>query len=507
LSQPEPDAVTGQSGVAHRTLRGMAWGYASFIAGGVLVLASTAVLARLLDPDDFGLVALAITFIALLEGIADLGLTSALVIQKEEEVLERAETVFASTVAFGFALSAALAAASPLIASFFDEPELAGITAALGATFFIRSLSATHYALALKRLDIRARTISELVELVVRGVVGIVLAIAGAGVWSLVVGYLAGTVALGIALVLQIPWRPKLKPRAADLRAMIGFGGTITAVNLLATAIARIDYLFVGRALGPAALGLYTLGFRLPELLILGLAGVAGSVLFPAFTAVDREALGNAFLVSLRYTLMLALPLTVGLAVLAEPLILVAFGDRWEGSVATMQIVAFYSFAHAIGIPAGTVYKATGRAGVLLGFAVAELILLALLLALFVDRGIEAAAWSQAVVAALAGTAGVWLASRVLRLPVRRIGREALPTALATAAMAPALLLAATLIDSSLAAVIVGGVVGAGVYLGVLAMVVPDSLRYLLDRLRSAGGDGEMPPGIQGPADDPEMLI
>lgn len=494
-------------GVAHRTIRGMFWAYASYVLGSGLVLISTAILARLLNPDDFGVVALAITFIALLQGVADLGLSSALVIQKDEEVYEKAETVFASTVVIGFIVSALLALFSPLIATFFDEPQLAGVTAALGSSFFISSLSATHYALALKQLNIRARTIAELAELIVRAVVGIILALAGAGVWSLVIGYLAGSVALGIALVVQIHWRPKLQPRRADLRELLGFGGTLSAVNILATAISRTDYLFVGRALGPAALGLYTLGFRLPELLILGLAAVAGSVLFPAFTAVDRDVLGRAFLVSLRYTVMLALPLAVVLAVLAEPTITVVFGDQWEGSVVTMQIVCIYSFAHAIGIPAGTVYKATGRAGVLLWFAVAELILLVVLLALFVDRGIEAAAWSQTAVALLAGAAGIGLASRVLGLPVRDLATEATPSAIATAAMSPFLIAAAILIDSPLASMIVGGLIGGGVYVGTLALVAPHTLRYLFERIRRQRGSEPPPPDIPGPADDPEMLI
>ncbi len=135
-----------EHGIGTRTMRGMAWAYGSYVGGRVLVLASTAVLARLLTPEDFGVVALAITFMALLEGFSDLGLSAALVIQDEERLAERAQTVFVTSVALGAVLTVIIAALAPFMAEFFHEPELTGIAAALGCNFFLRSLGSTHYA-------------------------------------------------------------------------------------------------------------------------------------------------------------------------------------------------------------------------------------------------------------------------------------------------------------------------------------------------------------------------
>ena len=114
---------------------------------------------------------------------------------------------------------------------------------------------------------------------------------------------------------------------------MLRFGGTLTGLNLLTAMETNLDFIFIGRFLTASDLGLYSLGFRLPELLILNLSVVAGQVLFPAFASIEREDLNRAFRVSLRYTLMIALPMAAGLAVLAEPFILALFGDQWEGSV------------------------------------------------------------------------------------------------------------------------------------------------------------------------------
>src|SRR5439155_15169153 len=117
----------------------------------------------------------------------------------------------------------------------------------------------------------------------------IAFAIAGFGAWSLVIGYLAGSVALTAVLWVMVPWRPSLKPHREHLRSMLSFGGLLTGVNLLTAVETNLDYLFLGRFGTATDLGLYSLGFRLPELLILNLSVVAGQVLVPAFAPTVRD--------------------------------------------------------------------------------------------------------------------------------------------------------------------------------------------------------------------------
>jgi PST family polysaccharide transporter len=490
-------AERAEHGVGARTLRGMAWAYSSYVGGRLLVLLSTAILARLLVPAEFGIVALALTMMALLEGLADLGLSQALVIQPKEVLHERAETVFVSSVALGLAMTIVVAALSPVVAMFFDEPELTAIAAVLSLNFLLRSLGATHYALAQKALDFRARTGAELAGVVARGVVGIGLALAGFGAWSLVLGYLIGTLVFDAAIWAMVRWRPKLEPRRAHLRSMIGFGGTLTAVNVVAALISNADYVFIGRALGTTALGLYTLGFRLPELLVINLSVVAGRVLFPAFTAVDYDALGRAYLLAFRYTAMISLPLSAGLAVLAEPLVLVAFGDQWLDAVTVMQILAVYALAITIGIPAGAAYKATGRAGVLLKLGLARLILLLIALFLFVDLGIDAVAACQAALAGAFSIVGIWLAGHLLDVGPRRILSELWPLIAATLPMVAAVAAVDYAIETPVLALLAGTAVGAIVYLGALWLLRPQWIRYLYGRLRARprpDAEDEQPP-------------
>jgi PST family polysaccharide transporter len=247
--------------------------------------------------------------------------------------------------------------------------------------------------------------------------------------------------------------------------------------------INQVDYIFVGRVLGTHALGLYTLGFRLPELLIVSLAVVAGRVLFPAFAAVDRDALGRAFLVSVRYAGVIAFPLAAGLAALAEPFVLAVFGDTWAGSVDCMRVLSLYGLGVAIGIPAGIAYKATGQAGVLLKLALPRTALVVGSIALVVDQGIVAVAACQAAVAALFALIGLGIASRMLAVAPAHLASALWPALVAAAGMGVAGLAASVAIESPWAAIAVGVPLSAAVYAGLLWLLARDVVRDIRRRL------------------------
>jgi PST family polysaccharide transporter len=449
----------------------------------MLVLASTAVLARLLTPEDFGLVALALTIMALLEAFADLGVGHALVVNTEDAVEDRAETAFVVSISVGLVLTLIVAGLSPLWAEIFDEPELIPITAVLGCNFLLRSFKSVHEWLARKALDFRVLTVADFADAAVRGTTGIVLALAGLGVWALVIGYLVGTVARIVAVWARVHWRPRLKPQRAHLRQLLTFGGGLSLVSLLNAFIGTFDDLVVGQVLGATALGLYVLGFRLPELLIINISNVASEVLFPAFASVSRDAHAAAYLTALRYTLMVGLPLAAGLCVLAEPLVLALFGDQWRETVTVTQILTIYALGVTIGIPAGTVYKATGRAGVLVRLAIFRAALLAAGVLLLVDRGIDWVAASQAAVAGLFSLIGLALATRLLSVRPGEIARAVWPCLLPTAGMAGVLLAIDAAIGPEWLVVVAGGIAGAATYLGLVALIAPSSLQYIRHRL------------------------
>ena len=236
-----------------------------------------------------------------------------------------------------------------------------------------------------------------------------------------------------------VPWRPHLRLERRQLTPLLGFGGALTGVDVFAAIQSNVDYVFVGRVLGTAALGVYTLAFRLPDLIINNLTIVASTVLFPAFALVERQALRYAYLTTIRYTVMLALPLAVGLAILAEPFILAAFGEKWHGAIVPMQVLVIYAVFPALTTPPGVIYKAIGRADILLKLSLIRTPLLIAAIAVFVHKGITAVAACQAGVVVVFFFITTGIASRMLDVTPRQIAAAVSPSVAASAVLALAL--------------------------------------------------------------------
>jgi O-antigen/teichoic acid export membrane protein len=473
--------TAAKHGIATRTLRGMFWAYGSYIGTRGASLLSIAILTRIISPGDFGLVALAGTFMTFLEMLQGLGVANALIVVDADEVEIQAETAFALSAGMGALLALITAALSPAAVALFHQPRLYAVMPALGLTFFIYGLGSTHYSLAMKSMDFRSRTSAEIADAVARGGVGIALALAGAGVWALVAGYIAGNVAMDVVLWTKISWRPRLRPQRRHLRTLLGFGGATTAIGIMAAFLAEFDNLVVGRVLGVTQLGYYSIATKLPYLFIISLAAVAGEVLFPAFATLEREAMGRAFLTALRYTAMVALPLTAILVTLAEPVTIGVFGPHWRPAIAAAQVLCLWAVMSPISMVCGNALKARGRAKLLLMLAIPQAIAIVVGSLLIARHGIVAVSWLQAGIAVAAQLVTIGIAQRMMSLTTRSIAGALAPPLLASCGLALALFGVHEAISQPWPAIVVGGAVGVLVYGILLHLLSPD----MLPRLRA----------------------
>jgi O-antigen/teichoic acid export membrane protein len=464
----------------------MFWSYGSYIGTRGSSLLATAVLTRILAPGDFGLVALAGTFMTFLDMLQGLGVGNALVVVKADEVEAHAETAFAVSTTVAVILALITAALSPAAVALFHQPQLYSVMPALGLTFFFYGLGSTHYALATKQMDFRSRTYAELVDAIVRGGVGVALALAGAGVWALVVGYSAGNIAMDVVLWKLVPWRPRFRPQRRHLRVLLGFGGVTTAVGIMAAFLAEFDNLVVGRVLGVTALGYYSIATKLPYLFIISLASVAGNVLFPAFATIGDDEIGRAFLTALRYTAMVTLPLTAILSVLARPITLAVFGPEWEPAVGAAQVLCLWALMSPSNMVCGNALKSRGRADLVLYLAIPQAIAIVVGSLLFVRHGIVAISWVQAVIAVVAQLLTITITMRVFRLGPGRVVVSIGPPLLASGGLALVLFGVYEAISAPWPAVIVGGALALPVYGGLLHLLSPT----LLPRLRAMAFPG-----------------
>jgi len=415
------------------------WNYVSFAAGKVLVLVTMAVLARLLTPEDFGIVGFATLVVAYLAVLKDLGLGAAL-IQRRDDVEESAETVFVANLVLGAILTTGVALAAPLVAGFFREPLVTPLLRVLSFTFILEALGSIQLVLLRRNMDFRRKLIPDVGRSVVKGVVSIAAAATGFGVWALVWGQLAGVIASVILSWTVLPWHPRLRIHRHLLPSLMRFGGPLIITDIQYAIWANLDYVVVGRLLGDTALGVYTLAYRLPELLVQSVWRVLAQAVFPFFSSIQRDLalLRKGFLATIRYTQVVIVPLCFGLFIAAEPAVGALFGDQWNAAVPVLRLMAVFSLVGSIGVNAGDVYKALGRSDVLAKLAIIELVALVPSLIIGAHHGIVGVAWAHAIVAALDTSVRLVVATRMVHTTGREIWHQIRPSLFAGAWLAAA---------------------------------------------------------------------
>lgn len=434
-SQPSNERAS----IARKAGRGVIWNFLSFgVSKGILLL-TTSVLARLLTKEDFGLVAVAVVAINYLSVVKDLGLGLAL-IQRREDVDEAANTVFTINVLLGAALSLVVVPLAPLFAAYFQEPQVTPVLRWLGLSFTLNALGATHINLLMRDLDYRRKFIPDMTNTVVKGILSLWLAFSGLGVWALVFGQLAGAAASALAAWMVKPWRPRLRVNLPLTRQLAQFGASVTGVDILTVFVDNLSYLIIGRLLGVAALGVFSISYRLPEMLIVGNLWLIASVLFPAFSSIQDkpDELRRGFLVSIRLVQLIVMPLCLGLFVAAEPIVRVFFGEQWLETIPLLRILSLYALIYSIGYHAGDVYKAIGRPDILFKLNIMSVAILIPALVIGSQFGLLGFAWGYLTAIIFDQAITLYVAGRFIRVSFWDILSEMKPAALGILLMMPA---------------------------------------------------------------------
>ncbi|MBI5954339.1 MAG: lipopolysaccharide biosynthesis protein [Chloroflexi bacterium] len=352
--------------VTKKATRGMGWKYLSFGLSKGLNILTVSILAHLLAPEYFGVVALATLTMDYLSTLGTLGLGSALV-HRREKIEQAANVAFTLDLAVSIVLALITFAIAPYAAIFFKEPQVTPILRWLSLTFFISSFGMTQSVLLERDLNFQKKIIPELVNTLAKAAVSIGLAFAGLGVWALVIGQIAGNFISTATYWFLLSWRPKLSWDKTLAKELLGYGVSIMGNNILTVWEQNFDYFVIGLVYDPVALGIYTLAYRLPQALVLNTLWVMTSVLFPAFSSLQnqREKLKKSFFSVLRYVELLVTPLCLGMIVAADPIIRVLFGEQWVDAIPILRVLSLYAWVVSIGYHVGDIYKAIGRPDIL----------------------------------------------------------------------------------------------------------------------------------------------
>ncbi|MEO8631654.1 MAG: lipopolysaccharide biosynthesis protein, partial [Betaproteobacteria bacterium] len=325
------------------------------------------VLARLLAPAEYGLMTMATVVITFASIFREMGTTAAL-IQKRELSERTTAAVFWFNVLTGISVAAIIAAVTPLIARGFRTEALTTVIWALVPVFPIASLASAHQALLERESRFKVLARIEVSSAVVSLIVAIVLALNGAGVYSLVAQTLTTAVLSTTQLWLASRWRPRVRVAWSELGAVLGFSSNLVGFNLVNFFARNADSMIIGRYIGSAALGTYSLAYKLMLFPTQNLTFVVGRSMFPIMSRQQDDRARNAALYrrSVGAIAMITAPMMSGAFMLSEPLVNIVFGAQWAGAGGVLAWLAPVGFLQSIGSTTGTVFMAHGKTATLM---------------------------------------------------------------------------------------------------------------------------------------------
>ena len=346
------------------TRTGVAWSAGSKFAMQILQFGTTVVLARLLTPSDYGLVAIVLAFSGFAALFTDLGLGAAVIHRKDPDQVTLT-TAFWLNALSGFALTGIFCALAYPLSRLYGEPRLVWLIVVSSFAFSL-SMSTVHLALLERTMAFARIARVEFSAVLAYAVVAVVAAFAGAGPYSLVAGSLVQTSLTTILMWRSVRWKPSMAFSLSALRALWAFSGHLFGFNVLNYWSRNSDNLLVGKFLGPATLGAYARAYNLMMLPVQQVTGVVGRVLFPAYTRLrdDEDRLRAAYMRSVRVLAGISAPLSVGLAACATPFVAVVYGSRWTHVAPVLALLALSGPAQVISGTLGSLYQALGLTAV-----------------------------------------------------------------------------------------------------------------------------------------------
>lgn len=300
------------------------------------------VLARLLSPEEYGIIAIVMVFILLANVFVESGFNTALVQKKDADEVDFSSVLYLSlgvaTILYGIIFVTA-----PFIANFYDEPILVQVLRVLSITLFIGAFNSIQNAFVARNMLFKKLFASSLGAVTISGIVGVIAAYSGLGVWALVLQQLTSQLAVAVILWFTVKWRPHLIFSTTRVKSLFSYGSKLLASGLLDTLYINLRTLIIGRMYTPSMLGYYNRGQQFPQLIVSNINGSLQSVMLPALSAHqdDRKRVKEMMRRAVVSSSFLIFPMMVGMAVVAEPLVKIVLTEKWLPAVPFLQIACF----------------------------------------------------------------------------------------------------------------------------------------------------------------------
>ncbi len=341
------------------------WKFAERIMAQMVSLAVSVILARMLPPEDYGAVAMAMVFITVANTLVINGFPTAL-IQKKTADEKDFSSVFFFHLAVSLLVYGLIFLFAPVVAGFYRMPVLKSVLRVMGVRIVVSSVNSVQHAYVSRNMMFKKYFWSTFYGTVVSGAVGVAMAYSGMGVWALVAQYMVNTTVDTIVLFFTVHWRPILFFSWKRMKGMISYSWKILFESVSSSIHAELTNLIIGRVYTPVDLGCYTKAQQFPSVIVSNICSSLSSVLFPAIAAQqdDQEKVISILRNSVRMTSYVVFPMLTGLAVTAPSFINVVLTEKWAGCVPFLQIYCFLNIATVGMYPRHQGLNGTGRSDV-----------------------------------------------------------------------------------------------------------------------------------------------
>jgi teichuronic acid exporter len=379
-----------------KTIHGISWSIVDNMASSGISFLVGIVLARLLSPEEFGILGMITVFIAVSNTIVDSGFSNALIRHNNAKNIDY-NTVFYCNLILGVILYIILYFCAPAISLFFKEPVLISVTRVMGITLIINAFSIIQRTILVKRVDFKTQTNISLIASIASGVIGIGMAFAKFGVWSLVGQQISRQFLISICLWWFNKWRPGKELSIQSFKDLFGYGSKILLSGLIDTIYKNVYYLVIGKFYTASQLGQYTRAEQFNSVFSNNLTSVVQRVSFPVLSSIqdEQDRLKHAYKRIIKITMLVSFTCMLGLAAIAKPLILILIGEKWLSAVSYLQIICFAGMLyplHAINL---NMLQVKGESGLFLKLEILKKTIAVIPICLGIFYGIEVLLWGS----------------------------------------------------------------------------------------------------------------
>jgi len=382
------DNFNSGEGLSQRVVRGGFWVFLLRITQQLFNFVRLVILARILSPNDFGLMGIALLTMATLDTFSQTGFQQAL-IQKKKDIKSYLDSAWTVLILRGFILFAILYFIAPYTATFFNAPEAKPIIQAIGFAVLFQAFTNIGVIYFQKELEFNKQFIYQLSGTLADFAVAISAVLILKNVWALVLGLLAGNFARFVVSYLIHPYRPHLTFDLGKAKELFGFGKWVLGSSILVFLITQGDDIFVGKLLGATALGFYQMAYRISNMPATEITHVISQVTFPAYSKLQENIprLREVYLKVLQVTAFLSFPIAGLIFVLAPDFTKIFLGEKWMPMVPAMQVLCIFGVTRSLNATTGPIFQAVGKPSILTKISFVQLFFLAIIIYPFANVG------------------------------------------------------------------------------------------------------------------------